>query len=445
MNDRESGSGAPPHDEESEASVLGAVMLADNWMDVLMRLGLRADDFYRPRNRRIFQAMLWLRDNGQPIDTLTVAARLATDGDLEKAGGKDYIETLVTRIPAIGNTKQYAQIVLENALLRNLAHAGHEIQSLVANRGADPLEILAKAQSLVSAVGRDTASSQVTYQPDELGLMMIESFEKPAEVFKTPWPKFNKIIAGGFRRGSLTVLSGYSSHGKSVIVDQIIERAVQDGYKAHLWINEMTPTDRVARICARRGEIPLDHIVQGKLTIEDHKTLQRVLGELPFGITDCAGWTAEEIARDIRAKRPDIAGVDIFQKIAGGQQVYELDEKSRVLNDVPKESQANCHVLLTAHVTKPSQRDGKPAKPNGSNLRGTGSLENDADYVVFVHRDVNDNGRRGNDGWLYATKTRSGGQPGEIKVTFDGPHQKFTEFKAKKGANAIDDTQEFPF
>lgn len=138
---------APPHDEEAEASVLGAIMLADRWLVVAADVvGLVPGDFYRPRNRAIFTAMLELRSERERVDTLTVAGRLTETAQLEEAGGKDYIETLVTRIPAIGNTKQYAKIVLENSWLRQLVRISQEIQESVASREGDPGELLRRAR-----------------------------------------------------------------------------------------------------------------------------------------------------------------------------------------------------------------------------------------------------------------------------------------------------------
>jgi replicative DNA helicase len=442
MNDGLIGGPTPPHDEEAEAAVLGSLMLAQGkQLPGMFRIGLKAEHFYRPRNRLVYEAIVKLDDHGRDIDTITVQARLAADGQLEQAGGDDYVETLVTRIPSIAHAVQYAEIVMENARLRSYIRIGQELIESVHTRD---VEGLAKAENALLTL---TPTGRFTYDPDELGLMALEFMESDQEAFKTPWPRFNKLLAGGFRRGSCTVLSGYSSHGKSVIADQILEYVARQGFKAHLWINEMTPTDRTIRTIARNAHVSLDALLTGKLGLEEQKKATEAMAAIPFGITDCAGWTAQEIARDIRAKKPDIACVDIFQKIAGGQQTWELDEKSRILNDVPKESQANCHLILTAHVTKPAVRDGKPVKPNGSNLRGTGSLENDADYVVFVHRDTNEHGRRSDMAEVYATKLRSGGQQGGFKATFDGPHQEFSQFTPKKGTPHHEDgnEDEFPF
>lgn len=153
---------APPHDEEAEASVLGAIMLADRWFDTItVDVHLSPDDFYRPRNRAIFQAMLELNSDSEPIDTLTVSARLAETGKLEEAGGKDYIETLVTRIPAIGNTKQYAQIVKENSWLRGLIAATQLIQESVASREGEPRQLLKDARDRMVEVAADAQVDQV--------------------------------------------------------------------------------------------------------------------------------------------------------------------------------------------------------------------------------------------------------------------------------------------
>lgn len=430
MNDE-----AAPHDENAEAAVISAVLTAPTWLQRLQRIGLDSSHFYRPRHRSIWEAIVKLDDAGIPVDVVTVQARLAADGKLEEIGGDDVIEAIVGRAPSIANTLTYGEIVLEKAELRRYLRVGYALTEAARKHDFDAIK---EAEGDLLNGGIRTKH---TYSPADLGELAFAYLESDHETFKTPWPKFNKLIAGGFRRGSLTVISGYSSMGKSVVADQILEyAALHEGLKAHLWINEMTAQERTLRTLARLANVSLTSLLtDGALSIEEHGRVMDRMGKLPFGITDVAGWTAQEIARDVRAKKPDLACIDIFQKIAGGQQTHELDEKSRILNDIPKESQANCHVLLTAHVSKPSVRDGKPTPPNGSNLRGTGALENDADYVVFIHRETTDNGRRTDNGMLYTTKTRSGGQLGRVQVTLDGDHQKFTQTVAKRGQNAVDD------
>lgn len=345
---------------------------------------------------------------------------------------------LVSQVPILANAKHYGEIVLRLHQQRQHIEIGRDLIE-AGYRGDDEAALKAE-QRLLGAV----TVGKRTYSTEDLAEIFTSRYDAPREVFRTPWPRFNKLLAGGFRRGSLTVLSGYSSHGKSIVLDQILQQASEDGKTAHLWMNEMTPEDRNDRTVARLAQVDFGAIIEGKLGLEDLRKTNEALQRLPFGVTDCTGWSAEEIARDIRARKPDIAGVDIFQKLPGGQQVWELDEKSRVLNDAAKASMANCHILLAAHVTKPTVRDGQPQPPNASNLRGTGALENDADYVVFVHRHIRD-GRRSNESQLEVTKARGGGQPGKVKLTFEGHYQQFIPFVAKQGVNAIDDTKELSF
>lgn len=141
----------PPHDEEAESATLGAILLANNWLPVVAdRVGVIAEDFYRPRHRLVYAGILDAAGAGEPVDTLTLSAHLESRGKLAEAGGRDYIETLATRIPAIGNTKRYAQIVRELAMLRGLLSVSYAIQQAIDDGADNPAEL---AEKTLRAVG----------------------------------------------------------------------------------------------------------------------------------------------------------------------------------------------------------------------------------------------------------------------------------------------------
>ncbi len=267
-------SGAPPHDEEAEASVLGAIMLADRWFDTItVDVHLRPDDFYRPRNRLVFRAMMDLNADSEPIDTLTVANRLTESGKLEEAGGKDYIETLVTRIPAIGNTKQYAQIVKENALLRGLIQASHDIQAAVSDREGDPQQIVERAQQLVFEVAQDTHSGELVQLASILH-DQIDQLEQQAlhgsTVTGTP-TGFRDIdeLTGGLQGGNLIIVAARPAMGKSALVTNIAENAALKGYPVAIFSMEMSKTELSQRFISSQAKISGDAMRKGQIKKTD--------------------------------------------------------------------------------------------------------------------------------------------------------------------------------
>jgi replicative DNA helicase len=213
--------GVPPHNEEAEASVLGAILLTEQALDgVLLEVGLRAEDFYRPRHQLIFAAMIRLKEKAEPeaVDALTVAEELRRGGDLEKAGGEPYVNSLPTVVPALGAVLDYARIVKENALLRSILSTTRQIQDdVVAHRG-DARELIERAESILFKIGHDGGMSEMK----TIEAVLHEEIDKLEELSRsdvglTGTPSgFQDIddLTGGFQPGNLIVLAARPSMGK---------------------------------------------------------------------------------------------------------------------------------------------------------------------------------------------------------------------------------------
>jgi replicative DNA helicase len=298
----------PPHDEEAEASVLGAIMLADRWLDTItVDVHLRPDDFYRPRNQLIFRAMLDLGEASEPIDTLTVANRLTESGKLEEAGGRDHLDALVTRIPAIGNTKQYAQIVKENALLRSLVRAGQEIQESVAVRESGTRELLEMAQQRVFEVAQDNQSGELV-QLSEILHDEIDALEKQSlhgsTVTGTP-TGFRDIdeLTGGLQGGNLIVIAARPSMGKSALVTNIAENAALAGYPVAIFSLEMSKTELSQRFLSSQAKLSGDAMRKGQIKKTDWpKVLEAAqqFDEAPLWIDDSSDINITELRAKAR-------------------------------------------------------------------------------------------------------------------------------------------------
>lgn len=409
------GLGSPPHDEEAESSVLGAIMLAERWLDTIsVDVHLTAEDFYRPRHRLIFQAMIQLQAASEPIDTLTVAAQLTETGLLEDAGGKDYIETLVERIPAIGNTKQYGQIVKENSLLRGLLRASQEIQESIALRDGDPTVLLERAQQRVFEVAQDSRSGELV-SIDQILHEELEKLEKQSlegsALTGTP-SGFRDIdeLTGGFQNGNLIIIAARPSMGKSALVTNIAENAALAGFPVALFSLEMSKTELAQRFIASRAKIEGDSLRKGKVKGNRWSDVMRAaeeLSTLPLWIDDSSDINILELrakARRLHGKSLGMEAndgedvdkskglgliiVDYLQLLRANDgresRVEQVSQMSRGLKILARE--LNVPVIAVSQLSR-AVEGRNPPRPQLSDLRESGQIEQDADLVSFIYRD----------------------------------------------------------
>lgn len=264
---------SPPHDEDAEAAVLGAIMLANTWLKVPEVFDLTADDFYRPRHQLIWRSIKSLNKTGDPIDAITVTSRLGQVGE-QFEGAKDYCETLVTRVVALGNTKAYAQIVKDQSMLRSLLSAGQQIERSVYERQGEPSELIERGLNLVGSVG--VSEREKCYGPDELMDLAVDhlSNERPAETFPLPLADLNEACNGGLRRGQVMAIAGWPNDGKSSFAMDCLESAIAGtDKKAKIYLTEMTVQEINHRIIARQSPLTLNEVIRGDLTIEQHRSL----------------------------------------------------------------------------------------------------------------------------------------------------------------------------
>lgn len=418
---------APPHNLEAEEAVLGALLLIDTAMpNVAVDVGLRAEHFFGRTYELIFGAMLALTDRGDRLDPLAVCTELDRRGQLgDRARGKvpqSEIDALAGAVPYAGNVEQYAREVVELAQLRQARLGALKILEGVAARDQAAIE---EGEATLNL--RAQAVGKRTFTPEEMADEVYAYLAAgPPDTFTWPFRRFDTLTLGGARRGQVTLVAGWSSHGKSVLIDMSLESMQCPGLRAHLYVNEMTRLERELRIVARLGPVDFGRLMLNQLRPDETARAADVLPRLPFGITDISGWSPQEVARDVRRNHYDIVGIDLLQKFPQKHRsrTQDMDEASQIFNQLSIE--ANCHVLLGCQLNR--NRTGLGVElpfPSAADIRDSAMIYNDAPNCLFVWREQDkDTGEPQEEAIARFAKLRNG-RPGGIDLTFEGHHQRF--------------------
>jgi replicative DNA helicase len=387
----ETAAGVPPHNEEAEASVLGAILLTEQALDgVLLEVGLRPHDFYRPRHTAIFQAMIRLKEKATPeaVDALTVAEELRRSSELEKAGGESYLHSLPTVVPAVGAVLDYARIVKEHSLLRSVLKATREIQDdVVAHRG-EARELIERAEAVLFKIGHDGGSSEMR----SLEAILHDEIDKLEELSKsdvglTGTPSgFADLdsLTGGFQPGNLIVLAARPSMGKSAAATNIAEyAAVEAGVPVALFSLEMSETELAHRFLASQARVSSDDLRKGRVRAEKWpKVLKAVekLARAPIFVDDSSDMSVLEL----RAKSRRLAArhglglvvVDYLQLMRpegrpDSSRVEQIGQISRGLKILARE--LNVPVIAVSQLSRAVESRNPPV-PMLSDLRESGCL-----------------------------------------------------------------------
>jgi replicative DNA helicase len=274
---------APPHSIEAEQSVLGAVLLWDGALyGLVIEEGLKPEDFYRDRHRLIYESMLALYQESQPVDPLTVTEHLRSRGELENAGGQAEVDGLTGAVPAVGNALRYGRIVREHALLRRLLAKTYEIQTAVLNRTEQPNVLVELAERGILEVAHDDRTKDFR-QVGEVLEVEIDKWQRLSRegIALTGTPSgFGDLdeITGGFQPGNLIVLAARPSMGKSALVTNIAENVALHPDRPQpvaLFSLEMSEAELAQRFIASQATIKGDDLRKGRL--KDERKWKRVL------------------------------------------------------------------------------------------------------------------------------------------------------------------------
>lgn len=434
----------PPHSIEAEQSVLGGLMLDNIAWDKVIDL-ISKDDFYRPNHRLIFHMMEDLSRRSQPFDVLTLTESLKSVGELENAGGEVYLFELAKNTPTVANISAYAEIVRERSVLRQLIEVSGDIaSSAFSPEGREAKEILDHAEGKIFKIAEQRSRGQ---GPVDISSILAKTTERIDELYHSEdditgiSTGFNDLddMTSGLQKGDLVIVAGRPSMGKTTLAMNIAEHAaIKDKKPVLVFSMEMPGESLAMRMMSSLGHIDQHKVRSGKLHDEDWPRLTSavsMLSEATLYIDDTPSLNPAELrarARRITRMNKDIGLIVIdylqLMQIPGFKEgrVGEITEISRSLKALAKE--LNVPVVALSQLNRSlEQRVDK--RPQMSDLRESGAIEQDADIIMFVYRDEVYNEESPDKGVaeIIIAKQRNG-PIGKVRLTFLGQYTRFENF-----------------
>src|SRR5438128_1486860 len=435
---------APPQNLEAEESVLGAMLLSPGAIGAVSEV-LDASDFYRESHAKIYRAALALYAKGEPVDAITLVDELEERSELEGVGGRVRLHELAALVPATANAGHYARIVREVATLRGLIAAGQRIAQLGWERPGETQMLVDRAEQVVF----DLSQSRVTTEFSHIEELLKESFERitalyeaGADVTGTP-SGFRDLdrITSGFQPGNLVIVAARPSMGKSALVlCMAANLAVRNNVPVALFTLEMSKAEVTQRLMCSEAKVESQRLRNGKLAPDDWPRLTAAcdkLAKAPIYVDDSGSINMMEIrskSRRLKSRHPDLGlvVVDYMQLMSSGasveNRVQEVSQISRSLKILARDLEVPI-VALSQLSRAVEQRTDK--RPILSDLRESGSIEQDADLVAFIYRDeyYNDESDQQGLAEVILAKHRNG-PTDAMKLSFLKRYAKFADLAA---------------
>ncbi len=391
----------PPQDIEAEKSLLGALLLSDQSFPDILSI-VRAEDFYDPRHVQIFQGMSNLYAHHRPIDLMTLTAELKAEKTLKNVGGSPYLTELTNFVPTASHADAYADLVAQAALRRRLIEVGTDIASAVYDSKGKIEELVGEAEQKLFAVSNQTVKTDYS----ALGDLLIDAYDRIEELhknqgalrgLKTGFRDLDNKTAG-FQKGDLVIIGARPAMGKTTFAQNLAYNvATRNGdNKGVLFFSmEMAKNEIVDRMISDISGVKSWNIRTGNVSDEDFAKIGDALGEMsevPLYIDDTSSMTIYDLSNKARRAVHDhgiaMIIVDYLQLIQGsdrykGNRVQEVTEISRGLKTLARELEIP--VIALAQLSRGVTGRDDP-RPVLSDLRESGSIEQDADLVMFLHR-----------------------------------------------------------
>lgn len=437
----------PPHDLVAEQSVLGAVFISPETM-ISLADELTPDDFYKPANKIVFKTMLSLLEKGEPIDATTMVSALTNQGDISNIGGINYVVELVNSTPTSKNVEHYAKLVKEKANLRKVIAELSESLSSAYQGDISINEIIEKTEKSILDISNQNVGNGFRNVADILDThMQIVETRSQTDGFvtglSTGFVGLDKITTG-LHEGNLIILAARPAMGKTALALNIAKHvATMERKPAVIFSLEMGAEELIERMVASEGMIPGYHLKTGNLSTDEWKRLvhaQSNLYDVPIFVDDTAGIRISEIRSKARKLSQEMGGlgiiiIDYLQLITGSKRENRqqiVSEISRELKILAKDLRVPV-IALSQLSRSVEQRQDK--RPMLSDLRESGSIEQDADIVAFLYRDAYyqkehaDSQEANNVTELILEKNRHGSL-GTVKLYF---HKEYTKFSSVEG------------
>lgn len=436
----------PPHNLEAEESVLGACLLSKEAAGMVVDQ-LDVTDFYKPANGQVFEAIVELYARGEAVDQVTVADELQRRGRLDDVGGRPYLFTLVHQVPTAGSAAHYANIVSETSVLRRLIQAGDGISKLGYSYPDNVELAIGQAQDSVFALSERRTNKD--FRP--LGDVLSDSMEVVENLYRngskvtglpTGFDDLDEITAG-LHPASLVMVAARPGHGKSSLALGIAHQVAVDlGRPVAFFSLEMSEIEVAQRLICMEAKIDSNNLRRGALSDSDWTRISESLGKLadaPLHIADTPHLTIMEMrakCRRIQARGElALVVVDYLQLMMAlrrsENRVQEVSEISRSLKILARE--LNVPVVALSQLSRGVETR-VDKRPMLADLRDSGSLEADADIVLFIYRDelYNPETKDGGVAEINIAKHRNG-PLGRVKLAFLDRYASFATFSADTG------------
>ena len=439
---------AAPWSAEAEQAVLGAMLLDQ---DAALRASELLDDsmFYREAHRRLYRAMAALTERRTVIDHITLRDELMRRGELDAAGGLEYLAELVDAVPTAANLEFHARIVKDKAILRRLIEGATAIVTEAYDGKSTAGELLDSAESRIFQISQQRGDEGFTRIKEMLWPTMerIETLQKSGKAITGVPSGFTDLdsLTSGFQPSELVIVAARPSMGKTAFCLNVASNAALEGQGVAIFSLEMSKESLVHRMLTAMARVDSQRVRQGSLRDFDFTQLARAAGILqscPIWIDDTPALTLLEMrskARRLKAENDiRLVVVDYLQLMRSPEyaenRVQEISDISRSLKALARELEIP--VIALSQLSRASEQRGGERKPILSDLRDSGAIEQDADLVLFIHRpeyyDREDETKRGV-AEVMLSKNRNG-PTGDVQLRFSREYTRFDNFSAREEA-----------
>ena len=444
----------PPQAPELEMAVLGALMLEKDALTSVIDL-LKPESFYKDAHQRIYKAVIRLFDKSEPIDQLTVVHELREMGELEAAGGPFYVANLTLKVNSAANVEYHARIITETAIKRELIRISTEIQRDAYEDTTDVFKLLDDTESALFEVSESNIRKNFDDMRSLMGKAIKELEEKKNQAdgltgVPTGFTALDRVTSG-WQPSDLVIIAARPGMGKTAFVVSAMRNAAVDFKKAvAIFSLEMSSLQLVNRLISAEAELDSEKIKKGSLADHEWQQLNHkitALSAAPIYIDDTPGLSIRELRTKCRRLRSQkdvqMIIVDYLQLMSGntdgrgGNREQEIASISRALKGIAKE--LNVPVLALSQLSRSVETRGGDKKPQLSDLRESGSIEQDADMVIFLYRpeyygldqDAEGNSTQGV-GEVIIAKHRNGSLE-TVQLKFIGKFTKFADLDGVGG------------